>query len=93
MTNTFLQYIRGLHGIIEVSKEITGDEYIRRGGSPIISNDNAIHFNRVITLSTEQIRDLQDLRERSANLIGMVSTTRFFSTCSRCSYTQYSNRS
>lgn len=79
MTNTFLQYIRGLHGTIEVLKSITGDEYLLNGPTPLISNDNGIHFQRVVTLSEEQIRDLQDLRERSANLIGMVSTTQFSS--------------
>jgi hypothetical protein len=60
-----------------VSKKVVGDEYLRQGSSPIISSDNAFHFNRVVTLSGEQIRDLQDLRNRNANLIGIVSVEDF----------------
>lgn len=76
MTNTFLHYIRSLRGTIEVLRAITGDEYLIHGEKPMISTDNAIHFSRVILTSEEQIRDLQDLRDRSANLIGMVSCLR-----------------
>jgi hypothetical protein len=60
-----------------VSKENVGDKYLRQGSSLIISFDNAIHFNRVVILSEEQIRDLQDLRDRNANLISMVSVEDF----------------
>ncbi|PGH00720.1 hypothetical protein AJ80_09132 [Polytolypa hystricis UAMH7299] len=43
--------------------------------TPLISNDNGTYFQRVITPSEGQIRDLHDLRDRSVNLIGMIFNT------------------
>ena len=72
ITNTFLFYIRSLQGTIETVKDICGDRSLKNSETPIISEENDIHFQRVVIHFSEQIRDLQNLREQSANLIGMV---------------------